>query len=57
MENNRNFLGGLVSGEGVNAKVTVDVPDKVYINLFFTIFFAAAAAGASVAIVKRLINK
>jgi|688.fasta_scaffold2156811_1 hypothetical protein len=44
-------------GDGLKASINVDVPDRVYVNLFFTIFLAAMTAGVSVAIVQKFINK
>ena len=57
MKMKNNDYKNVSTGDLLSAKVNVDVPDRVYINLFFTIFFAATAAGAAVAIVKRIITK
>lgn len=41
----------------LNAKVTVDVPDRVYINLFATIFLAATVSGIGLMLLKKLMTK
>lgn len=53
MREHRDFLGG----DGLKAKVTVDVPDRVYLNLFATIFIAATASGISIILLRKLVTK
>lgn len=47
-----NFLG-----DGLQAKVTVDVPDRLYLNLFATVFLAVTASALTTLLLRKIIIK